>query len=399
MSLTPEMPTIPQGSSTTLFASYKKFAKKQRKAQNTLLHYENNAAANIITNNLRINLPSHPWSPEFDVEICNDFNAQEQTNWHNTLLSMQMHRAEFLRKYIAEKQQYLDKYLEDSFIYSELNKLTFQKLTVEELQPAVEDFKTLLNAHLLPRPKKPTNNLPPTPQIFTDVDMTQDDPAAFQATSSSSSSSSSSAPSSAKPLKTPQSNPQPTTTPSLEMKIETLTALVLKATKSIAILEQKFPDGPPTVGKREPTSQNSLRTKNPRHQPRIQQASVAPTPAITAFPAQNAYYSALPISTYQHMPPFAPGYNHLQQPLQLQHQQMQLQHQHHQQSPAYFNTAFNTNNSTPTYYSQPPPPLGQPPYDHNASATQDTGNRTTSRNPGSRNPRLGNNGRKKDKHV
>jgi hypothetical protein len=42
------MPTIPQGPSTTLFASYKKFAKKQRKAQNTLLHYENNAAANII---------------------------------------------------------------------------------------------------------------------------------------------------------------------------------------------------------------------------------------------------------------------------------------------------------------------------------------------------------------
>jgi hypothetical protein len=75
---------------------------------------------------------------------------------------MQMHRSEFLRKYIAEKQQYLDMYLEDSFIHAELNKLTFQKLTVEELQPAVEDFKTLLNAHLLPRPKKPTSNLPPT---------------------------------------------------------------------------------------------------------------------------------------------------------------------------------------------------------------------------------------------
>jgi hypothetical protein len=105
------------------------------------------------------------------------------------------------------------------------------------------------------------------------------------------------------------------------------------------------------------------------------------------------------MSFYQYMPPFAPGYNLLQQPLQLQYQQMQLQHQHHQQSAAYFNTAFNTNNSTPTYYSQPPPPLGQPPYDHNVSAIQDTENHRTFRNPGSRNPRSGNNGRKKDKHF
>jgi hypothetical protein len=169
---------------------------------------------------------------------------------------MQMHTAEFLRKYIAEKQQYLEKYLEDSFVNTELNKLTFQKLTVEELQPAVEDFKTLLM--LLPRPKNPTSNLSPTPQIFTDVDMTQDDPAAVQATSSSSSSASSSATSSTKPLKTPQSNSQPTKSPSLEMKIETLTALVLKATKSIAILKQEFPDGPPTADQTNPGSNKLL---------------------------------------------------------------------------------------------------------------------------------------------
>ena len=384
MSLSPEMPTTNQNPSTVLFALYKRNAKKQRKAQSTLLHYENNAAASNISPNLRVILSPHHWSPEFDIEATNIFNAHEQTNWHTVLLSIQLQRAEFLRKYIAEKQVSLDRYLEDAFIYSELHNLTNHTKTVEELSPAVEEFKTLINTHLKPRPKNPSSLLPPPPQISLDADMTQDDVAPLT-TSGSSSSSSGIKASSTKPLKNPN---QPNQT-SLEKKLETLTAMVLKATKSIATLELKFPDGPQTVGKREPQNpQNNLQKKSPRHQPRSPQTSAAPSRPSVSFPAQNTFYSALPTPAFPHMQPFGTGFHQLQHPPLQQFQ-----------PPTYYNPAFNNNNLLPPFYPQPPPPLGLPPYNSNVSATHAIGSHTTSRNPGSRNPRSGTNGKKKEKRV
>ena len=171
--------------------------------------------------------------------------------------------------------------------------------------------------------------------------MTQDEPVILTISGSSSSSFVIKA-SSTKLLKTPN---QPNHT-SLEKKLEVLTAMVLKATKSIATLELKLPTGPQTEGT----------TRTPKQ----------PTQEVPATPTQNSTNLCCPQTSFCLVPRteyflfcFADACISIYPTLRTWISSIA-----ESTTATPIRTASNlqprvhTSNLPPSFYSQPPPPFG-----------------------------------------